>query len=245
MNFLYAGDSPVGGSANYLLAVLRFMRARFVHIPPDKSLRPGVLARRFDAIVLSDYPRSRLARSAERAMAQQIARGTGLLMIGGWASFSGAFGGWRGSEIEELLPVRCLPGDDRVNFPSGALLVAKRKHPLVPAAPLRNPPMVCGLNCLMVKSGSRVLIAARRLRARGERVSLERREYPLLVVGPEGGPRTAALSTDVAPHWCGGLVDWGSRRLELPLQDGVRVEVGNAYARFLSSLLAWVAGGRP
>ena len=54
--------------------------------------------------------------------------------------------------------------------------------------------------------------------------------------------RTAALATDLAPHWCGGLVDWGKRRLKLKVTGKIQIEVGDLYVEFVSSLIKWTAG---
>ena len=64
---------------------------------------------------------------------------------------------------------------------------------------------------------------------------------PLLVVGRHGAGRTAALATDVAPHWVGGFVDWGDRRVVQEVGGGM-IEVGNWYARFFRNLVAWCGG---
>jgi len=58
------------------------------------------------------------------------------------------------------------------------------------------------------------------------------------VVGAWGQGRTAALATDVAPHWVGGMVDWGDRRIVQDLPGGF-VEIGNWYAEFFRNLLVW------
>jgi len=63
-------------------------------------------------------------------------------------------------------------------------------------------------------------------------------EAPLLVVGRHGAGRAAALATDVAPHWVGGWVDWGDRRITQDVADGF-IEVGNWYAEFFRNLLMW------
>jgi hypothetical protein len=63
-------------------------------------------------------------------------------------------------------------------------------------------------------------------------------ESPLLVVGEYGRGRTAALATDVAPHWVGGLVDWGDQRVVQQVGAGF-IDVGNWYARFFRNLLVW------
>ena len=126
MNILYAGDSPVGGPANYLLGILRYLKANVTHIPPGKMLKPSVLRKHFNAIILSDFSRRNLPAVSEKRMVEQVKSGTGLLMVGGWASFSGLNGRWRGSAIEQLLPVRCLPKDDRRNVSSGLFIMKKK-----------------------------------------------------------------------------------------------------------------------
>ncbi|MDO4558413.1 MAG: glutamine amidotransferase, partial [Planctomycetia bacterium] len=74
---------------------------------------------------------------------------------------------------------------------------------------------------------------------------------PLLVTGMYGAGRTAAFASDVAPHWVGGLVDWGtprritqsldSRTLKELRTDGF-IEVGADYATFFRNLVRWLAG---
>jgi hypothetical protein len=63
-------------------------------------------------------------------------------------------------------------------------------------------------------------------------------ESPLLVVWQHGRGRVAALATDVAPHWVGGFVDWGDRRITQAVAGG-SVEIGNWYAQFFHNLLVW------
>ena len=64
--------------------------------------------------------------------------------------------------------------------------------------------------------------------------------HPLLVVGEFGCGRTAALATDVAPHWVGPLVDWGVPRVAAQAPQANAVEVGGNYATFLRQLLSWI-----
>ena len=57
-----------------------------------------------------------------RAIRDYTKNGGGLLMIGGWSSFSGRFGtaAYYDTPVEEALPVNCLKGyDDRVEVPAG------------------------------------------------------------------------------------------------------------------------------
>ena len=242
MRILFVGEDPTPGSGTYLLAILKALRATTVHVPSGVRLQERLLARHFETMLFSDYQRAHLSRQVERVIAEQVADGAGLLMVGGWSSFSGPFGRWRGSRIEELLPVRCRNRDDRMNFPGGAFLLRAGAHPIVAGLDFSRPPVVCGLNDIQPKPRSRTLLSARRIRwQRHGRLSLEPKAYPLLVINAEPDMRAAALATDAAPHWCGGLVDWGSKRMTLKVTVQARVEVGDQYVRFISQLIRWLA----
>lgn len=243
MRVLYAGDSLIGGAADYLLAVLKSLRAQVVHLDPSQTLARRMLVRRFDAVILSDFSRDRVPSASERALERQVEDGTGLLMVGGWGSFSGPFGHWRGSRVEQLLPVRCLNRDDRRHFPSGALMTRQQAHPAIHTLSFGEPPAICGLNQVRPAPGSRVILTARPIMVcqGGSDVALSVDAYPLLVMDVDPRRRTAALTTDLAPHWCGGLMDWGRRRRILPVTGAIRVEVGDQYVRFVSTLVRWLA----
>ena len=65
-------------------------------------------------------------------------------------------------------------------------------------------------------------------------------QHPLLVLGMHGAGRTAALMTDLAPHWVGGFVDWGDgERVKAQAPGSWQIEVGNFYSQFIANLLAW------
>jgi uncharacterized membrane protein len=242
MRIVYAGDSPAGGPANYLLAVLKRLRARVTHVPPGRLLTPRHLQPAPEVVILSDMSRRHVPAATERLIAAHVAQGTGLLMVGGWGSFAGPFGQWRGSIIEQLLPVRCLARDDRVNFPGSALITLEQPHRMFQGLSFLQPPAICGLNEVRPTTHSRVLLSARRILAQGGGVRLEQRRHPLLIIDDRPGRRIAALATDLAPHWCGGLVDWGSRHLVLPVNSRIQVEVGDKYVQFVSALVRWGAG---
>ena len=53
--------------------------------------------------------------------------------------------------------------------------------------------------------------------------------------------RVAALATDVAPHWVGGLIDWGTGRVAAQAPAADTIEVGDLYAKFFRQLMAWTA----
>lgn len=243
MRLLFAGET-IGGSANYYMGVLNFLKARVTHVPSSKILTPSAVSAAHDAFILSDFSRKNMTAAAEKKIAERVARGAGLMMIGGWGSFSGPFGQWRGSRIEKLLPVRCAKGDDRVNFPQGAYPVLRRNHAIVRGLSWKRPPMFCGLNRLSARPRSVTVLEALPVLARAQpALRLQSaRSVPFLVVNADPTIRTAALATDLAPHWCGGLVDWGPKRMKLRVNDRVQVEVGSDYVRFISGMARWLAG---
>lgn len=247
MLILYAGDSPVGGPANYLLGILKFLKSEFVHIPPSSRLTLDWFKHHYDAIILSDFPRTQMGRGSEEAVLDQVSRGSGFLMVGGWGSFSGPFGNWRGSLIEKILPVSCQNTDDRVHFPAGALVFPKCSHSMFDLISFANPPVICGLNHFRLKKDSRVLLSVKEVlvSSRGRRgkycLKLARREFPLLVISKDSSKKVAAFATDLAPHWCGGLVDWGRKRVKISIKNSISIEVGDGYVRLLSSLIRWLA----
>ncbi len=241
MKILYAGDSPVGGPANYLLAILKNLKADFRHVPPEKNLQPDLFKKRFDAIILSDFSRKHVTATVQRVMVRQIEEGCGFLMIGGWGSFSGPFGGWRGSIVEKIMPVFCLGRDDRINFPGGAHVVVQREHPIFQGLSFTHPPAILGLNEIRPKKNTLTLLNAKKIISVGDRLMLDPVEHPLLVIDGRPEKRIAALATDIAPHWCGGLLDWGKTHVKLPVSSSIRVEVGDCYVRFLSLLIRWLA----
>lgn len=231
MKILYAGDSPVGGAANYLLGVLKLLKAETTHLAPDQVLTPSLLKNRYDGIVLSDFSKRKVPVASERAILRQVEKGTGLLMVGGWASFSGPYGGWKGSLVEEILPVTCLGRDDRLHIPSGAWMVPKAGHSMFRSLSFKDSPVIVGLNEVRPKKESRVVLEAETKKGR---------RHPLLIIGEKGAGKTAAFTTDLAPHWCGGLLDWGGRHVTIPVHDRIPIEVGTHYLRFVTSILKWL-----
>jgi hypothetical protein len=73
-------------------------------------------------------------------------------------------------------------------------------------------------------------------------VKVDTTDIPLLVTGTFGQGNTAAFCTDFAPHWVGGLVDWGKKRIKAQARNGGEVEVGEYYAQFIGQLVEWLVG---
>lgn len=240
---LYLGDYR-SGSAQYVLAALDLAEIPVAHHDateaPPRSLVKG--KREWDAILLSDYPRVRLGTEADRQIARMVSEeDMGLVMVGGWASFTGSSGGYRDSAVATVLPVRLSVQDDRRNIPTGLVLWPAARHRVVEGFNFRRPPVVVGYNAVTPRSRSLVVMNAWEMRCRGRgrmpAVTLGVAR-PMLVLGTSGGGRTAAFASDLAPHWCGGMVDWGRGR-----KKSGSVEVGDLYVEFIRRLITWAAIG--
>ncbi len=227
----YLGDDTVQGAAGYLVGVMCHFGLAFDHVP---SLEPALY-------VVSDYPASRFRAGQMEHIARCVAEGSGLAMFGGWESFFGRVGEYHRSPLAEVLPVAMLDGDDRRNSAQPCLVEKVRDHPLLEGLPWEQPPGIGGYNAVSVKPDAETLLRAVHfsVRRRGGVFEFSRGESsPLLVVDSHGKGRTAALATDVAPHWVGGWVDWGEQRIHQEIAAGF-IEVGNWYAEFFRNLLVW------
>jgi uncharacterized membrane protein len=128
-----------------------------------------------------------------------VSRGGGLMMLGGWLSFSGAreAGGWRRSRLAEALPVECLAGEDLVESSAGFTAeVLQRGHPLARGLPWRSFPPIFGYNELLPKPGAEVVVRVRET------------HHPLVVAGSYGRGRVFVYASDPAPHWGINFEQW-------------------------------------
>ena len=236
---LFLGEGALSGPARYLAAILRWSSFPFDHLEDEEEIPREWFKRRYDAIILSDYRYAGFTVGSESWFVQQVDEGAGLLMVGGWASFTGLVGHYKGSSIENLLPVRCVHGDDRVNRASGAVLLPVMDHPATKDLTWSKPPIVCGYHHIQVKEKANTLLAFHDLDFT-EGIPQLGASHPALVVGSAGRGRTAAFLTDCAPHWAGGLVDWGDQRVTVKLGRHNSVEAGDQYLQFFNQLLKWI-----
>lgn len=168
----------------------------------------------YDAVVLSDlgantlllhpdtWVHSKPTPNRLRLLRDYVGNGGGLLMFGGYYSFQGINGGARyhKTPVEDVLPVTCLPVDDRVEVPEGyaPVVVGPQNHPILKGLG-KDWPILLGFNEVMVKDGAEVLAT----------VSSDYRSLPLLVTGKYGKGRTVAWTSDVGPHWLPpGFIAW-------------------------------------
>ena len=168
----------------------------------------------YDAVVLSDlgantpllhpdtWVHSKPTPNRLRLLRDYVGNGGGLLMFGGYYSFQGINGGARyhKTPVEDVLPVTCLPVDDRVEVPEGyaPVVVGPQNHPILKGLG-KDWPILLGFNEVTVKDGAEVLAT----------VSSDYRSLPLLVTGKYGKGRTVAWTSDVGPHWLPpGFIAW-------------------------------------
>jgi uncharacterized membrane protein len=132
---------------------------------------------------------SKIRPNPLRLVQQRVADGGGFAMIGGWMSYGGFAGAGRyhRTAIEDILPVRIAPYDDRVEEPEGIRPTPKRAdHPIL-AGIGGEWPRVLGYNRVEAKPDGEVLATVG--------------DDPYLVVGTHGKGRTLAYAGDCAPHW--------------------------------------------
>ena len=180
----------------------------------------------FDVVVLSDvgansflltdevFLRSEISVNRLNVLCRYVRGGGGLVMVGGYMSFSGIDGKARYgmSPVADVLPVTMLDHDDRVEVPEGLEpVVALPDHEVLGNTPADWPPLL-GYNRFTAKPDSTVVA-----RHNGD---------PLLVVGRAGTGRTVAFASDVAPHWAPPeFVQWPH------------------YTQLWTSIISWAADG--
>jgi uncharacterized membrane protein len=148
-----------------------------------------------------------------RVLKEHVEAGHGLLMVGGYMSFSGFEGKarYQSTPLAAALPVELLGHDDRVETPEGVTPAVHASHPVVDGiAP--EWPYFLGYNRLRAKSDATVVMTVE--------------DDPFLVLGKAGRGRAAAFASDCSPHW-------GSPEF-LAWPD---------YGRFWSQLVSWLGAG--
>ena len=170
---------------------------------------PSTLAglREYDAVILSDIGANTLLLHPDtwidskptpnrlKLIRDYVGAGSGLMMVGGYYSFQGINAGarYRGTPVEEVLPVAIHPWDDRVEVPEGFRpeIHGPGDHPILEGL---GPewPLLLGYNEVVLKEGAELLLKA----------TDDAGGHPLLAVGSYGEGRTIAWTSDVGPHWC-------------------------------------------
>jgi uncharacterized membrane protein len=167
----------------------------------------------YDAVILSDigantllmppsvWVHSQRAPNRLRAVRDYVAKGGALIMVGGYYSFQGINGAarYRGTAVEDVLPVSIHPWDDRLEIPEGAEAVTVAgDHPVLEGVPGQMP-FILGCNEVVAKPGATTLLA----------LPEDQGSHPLLVLGEHGQGRSVAWTSDIGPHWLPmDVLDW-------------------------------------
>lgn len=177
----------------------------FTHIASHEISKrfPNTLEelQKYDVVLVSDVGANtflldpdtffRSQRKANKLLliAEYVREGGGFGMIGGYLTFQGieAKGKYKGTPIEDILPVNLLDGDDRVEIPEGCELeLDENSLPLLEGLP-KKWPYILGYNRLLPKADSTVLVA--------------NGNDPIVTIGQYGQGRSLAYATDCSPHW--------------------------------------------
>jgi uncharacterized membrane protein len=195
---------------------------------PERGIDPEG----YDALVLSGIEVARLGETLAGSITDAVRGGTGLLLAGGASGFGR--GGYGGSPLARLLPVRVGAGDDRVVPPFGARPVPVGRHPLVEGLDFDSPPVLSAYHRVAPRGGGQVVLEVAPLDEGGVVRSSDPRS-PLLVIGRREKGRIAAYAGDLG----GSLTRWGGAAVPV----GETEQVGIDYLTFLVRLAWWVGKG--
>ena len=200
-------NSPPGRYEQFLaehpIVIISDVEAHCMHLRPQFFQRGE---RHRGVMVLPD--RLRLTR-------QWVADGGALMMLGGWASFSGKLGkgSWGRTCMAEVLPVECLATDDLVESSEGYdIAVKNRRHPITKGLPWRSFQPILGYNETRPKAEADVL------------VEVKETGHPLVACCRYGKGRVAVYTSDPVPHWGHNFARWAG------------------YDRFWLAMARWVLG---
>ncbi|MEU5878716.1 glutamine amidotransferase [Spirillospora sp. NPDC047279] len=196
------------------------------HLVPAEFPEDAQTLGEYDVVVLSDigansiqlapqvFEQATPGRDRLAALRGWVENGGGLLMVGGYLSFTGfeAKGAYRNTVLHDVLPVELLPEDDRVELPAGAhASVTDAAHPALGGVG-NDWPALLGYNRVRPRPGTEVLAT----------IDAD----PLVAVGTFGSGRSAVFTSDCSPHWAptpfcedwdgyarvfGGLIEWLAR----------------------------------
>lgn len=164
---------------------------------------------RYDVVVISDvgsnsflltndtFLRSQRSTNRLGLLAEFVRAGGGLVMVGGYMSFTGIDGRarFKMSPLASVLPVTMLDHDDRVEIPEGFhATIDTPDHPVLRGTPAEWP-ILLGYNRIVAKPQATVVASYG--------------QDPVLVAGEVGLGRSIAFASDLAPHWAPPeFLDW-------------------------------------
>lgn len=215
--------------AGPLVAALAGSRYELAHMPAHEAVEalPFELSglADYEAIILSDIGADSLLLHPDvwlhgkptpnrlKLLRDWVAQGGVLGMVGGYLSFQGINGRarWRNTPVEAVLPVTCLPYDDRIEVPEGFTpQISQPDHPVF-AGITGDWPLLVGANEVVARADAEVIAT----------LPEDYGNHPLLVLGRYGKGRTFAWTSDLSPHWVpAAFHDWpGYARMWVNLLD--------------------------
>jgi len=171
------------------------------HVAPVKFPTSMETIKSYDVIILSDIGSNTLLLHPDTFLHSKptpnrldlleayVEEGGGLLMIGGYMSFTGLSGkaNYKGTGVEKTLPVTLLTMDDRVEIPQGfSPIVCETEHPILQGI-LGAWPILLGYNRVSIKPNAKLL--------------LRYNDDPIAAVWEYGQGRSGVFTSDCAPHW--------------------------------------------
>lgn len=171
------------------------------HLAPEKFPRTMEEISQYDAVILSDIGSNTLLlskgvfvkgqREPDRLelIKEYVDNGGSFLMIGGYMSFTGIDAKTRYGEtaIKDILPIKMLEKDDRVEAPQGYCPEVLKNHEILKGIDEQWPAFL-GYNKTIAEE------------ALGEHIMTINGD-PFVSVREYGKGRTAIFSSDCAPHW--------------------------------------------
>lgn len=155
----------------------------------------------YDVVILSDIGSNTLLLSDDVFMRGKrennkcemirdfVLQGGAFIMIGGYMAFSGidARSKYGFTAIKDILPVKCLEIDDRVEAPQGLYPEIKVEDSAVFSNMPKEWPHFLGYNKTVIIEKGEVLATIN-----GD---------PFIVIGSFGSGKSAVFTSDCAPHW--------------------------------------------
>lgn len=189
----------------------KYIKAAFEKAGYDFTFIPNHLAneefpfsleelKQYDIIILSDigantlllptatFTKSKVMPNRCNLIRDYVLDGGSLLMVGGYLTFSGvdAKGKWQDTAVQEVLPVKILPTDDRMEHCEGVRPVNVCKHEILEGID-EEWPIVLGYNKTVLKEEAKCIATVC-----GD---------PFIAVGEYNKGRSCVFTTDCAPHW--------------------------------------------
>lgn len=193
------------GADDYLAALARQgieAEQMYAHDVPERFPSSLEALSAYDVVILSDigansfllppatWLEGRSRPDRLRLLAEWVRGGGGLMMAGGYLSFSGfqARANFARTPVADVLPVGISDFDDRVEAPEGARpAVVADDHPIA-AAWRGEAPALLGYNRVSAKPEAQVVATV------GDDV--------LIATAQVGAGRSLVWTSDIGPHWC-------------------------------------------